>query len=88
MENLWIEIVDGHPVNHPYLESNLLAAYPEWAGVVPASKFAPFVRVTPPTDAIVERVEYQFIDGVWTDVFVTRPIVFPEPGSSDPDQNQ
>ena len=75
MENLWIEIIDGQPVNHPYLESNLLAAYPEWNGVVPTTQFAPFVRIEPPVDAIVERVEYQLVDGVWTDVFYTVPII-------------
>ena len=69
MESLWIEIVNGQPVNHPQLESNLLAGYPEWNGVIPLDRFAPFVRVDPPADKIVTRVEYQLVDGVWTDVF-------------------
>jgi hypothetical protein len=69
MENLWIEIVDGQPTNHPYFESNLFAAFPEWNGVIPLDRFASFVRVEPPVDKIVTGVEYQLVNGVWTDVF-------------------
>jgi hypothetical protein len=69
MENLWIEIINGQTVNHPYLESNLLQACPEWNGVVPLDRFAPFIRREPPPDKIVISVEYQLVDGVWTDVF-------------------
>lgn len=69
MENLWIEIIDGAPVNHPYFESNLFDAFPEWNGVVPLDRFAPFVRQEQPLDKIVVRAEYQLVDSVWTDVF-------------------
>lgn len=79
MKNLWIEIIDGVPVNHPYFESNLFAAFPEWNEVVPLDRFAPFVRVEQPLDKIVIGVEYQLVNGVWTDVFECTDIPTEEP---------
>jgi hypothetical protein len=53
MENLYIQIVDGAPVNHPALESNLIDAL----GSVP-SNWAPFTRLAP-TDFNVTLGVYQ-----------------------------
>jgi hypothetical protein len=67
--NLYIQIENGQPINHPALEENLLYAFPD--GI--PSNWEPFVRVAPPVLGDYEtfddpHVTYEKIDGVWTDV--------------------
>ena len=67
--NLYIQIEDGQPVNHPAVEDNLVQAF----GEVPAH-WEPFVRVEHPTLGEFEkwgdpRFTYEKVDGVWTDVY-------------------
>ena len=73
MENLWIRLFDGRPLNNPVTETNLLHAF----GKVPAD-YVPFLRVE--CDAIAGIFQdvscsYQNIDGVWRDVWtvIDRP---------------
>lgn len=66
--NLYIQIENGQPVNHPSLEENLIQAF----GEVPLN-WEPFVRIAPPVLGDYEtfddpHVVYEKIDGVWTDV--------------------
>jgi hypothetical protein len=71
--NLYIQIENGYPINHPALEDNLVSVF----GKVP-DDWEPFIRVTNPcleNNALVllqETPEYQKISGVWTDVWFTR----------------
>lgn len=71
---LYIQVENGQPVNHPALEENIVDAF----GAVP-DNWEPFVRVQNPilTDDTVVLLEptptYQKVDGVWTDVWYTRP---------------
>jgi hypothetical protein len=71
---LHIKVVDGLPTGHPAFEVNLLDAF----GEVPAD-WEPFVRVPDPrfTDKTIELEHptpvYRKIDGVWYDVWYTRP---------------
>ena len=72
--NLFIQIEDGQTVNHPALEDNLIQAF----GAVP-DHWAQFVRVERPIPGVYEILEYnqptyQKVDGVWTDVWLLRPM--------------
>ena len=76
--NLYIQTENGQPVNHPAFESNLIAAF----GGVP-DHWKPFVRVERPTLGVYEVLEsqdaaYEFVDGVWTDVWTVRPMTAEE----------
>ena len=71
---LYIQTENEQTVNHPALESNLIAAF----GGVP-DHWKPFVRVERPTFGVYEILEseqpaYQMVDGVWTDVWTVRPM--------------
>lgn len=72
MTNLYIQVVDGLPFQHPILENNLLEAYPGIDLEDEASGFVKFVRVAPPVLGPYEKnqtVTYELVDGVYTDVF-------------------
>ena len=72
IENLYIRIENGIPVNHPVLESNLLQLF----GEIPNNYFT-FKRNTRPTSdtygpykkVVGETATYQFVDGIWQDVW-------------------
>lgn len=71
---LYIETKDGQTVNHPAFEDNLIQAF----GSIP-DNWEPFTRVERPVPDVYEVLEsneptYQKIDGVWTDVWVLRPM--------------
>jgi len=70
--NLYIQIENGLPINHPAYDDNLIEAF----GSIP-SNWEPFVRVERPIPKIYEVLEdgdptYQKINGVWTDVWPIR----------------
>lgn len=76
--NLYIEIKDGQPVNHPAYESNLIQAF----DFIP-SNWEPFLRVERPSLQLYEILEseeptYQKVNGVWTDVWAVRPMTSDE----------
>ena len=69
---LYIQVENGNTVNHPALEENLFQAF----GEIP-DNWKPFIRVSSPTLGIYEVLEsqnptYEFVDGVWTDVWHKR----------------
>ncbi len=71
--DLFIQVRDGLPVNHPAFKTNLIDAF----GAVPED-WEPFIRIPDPTHAdnsiVLEHSEpvYQKIDGVWRDVWYYR----------------
>lgn len=68
--NLYIEIENGQPKNHPALEENLLQAF----GSVP-DNWISFIRVEQPVIGIYEiydGVTYELIEGSYTDVHHVR----------------
>ena len=71
---LYIQVENGLPVNHPAVEENLIQAF----SAVPEN-WEPFVRVEDPTRTnktiVLTQPEpvYQKVDGVWCDVWLTRP---------------
>lgn len=71
--NLFIQVRDGLPINHPAYELNLLDAF----GKVP-DDWEPFIRVPNPaaenSSILLTHPEpvYRKIDGVWQDVWFYR----------------
>jgi hypothetical protein len=66
--DLYIQVVDGQPVNHPALKENLLDAL----GEVPTG-WEPFIRIPAPYQIYKklasEIPEYKKVDGVWLDLW-------------------
>jgi hypothetical protein len=76
--NLYIQIENGQPINHPAFEENLIYAL----GSVP-SNWEPFVRVERPIPTVYQVLDsqdptYQKVDGVWTDVWSLRDMTADE----------
>ncbi len=76
--NLYIEIENGQPKNHPALEENLLQAF----GAIP-SHWMPFERIEKPQLEIYdvldqEEPEYQLVDGIYKDVWMVHPMTAEE----------
>lgn len=70
--NLYIEIENGLPINHPALEENLLQAF----GEIPVH-WESFLRVERPILAAYQTLdtqdpEYLLVENVWTDVWSIR----------------
>jgi len=76
--NLYIEIEDGQPKNHPTYGDNLV----QYFGNIP-NNWEPFVRVDRPVPGVYQILEnlesiYQKVDGVWTDVWNLRDMTISE----------
>jgi hypothetical protein len=75
--NLYIQIKNNQPFEHPAFEENLLQAF----GTVP-EHWEPFVRVQCPVPTIYQNVDeeptYQKINGVWTDNWNLRDMTSEE----------
>ena len=76
--NLYIQIENDKPSNHPALEDNLIQAF----GAVP-DNWEPFVRVALPNPDVYEVLEsqdpvYAKVNGVWTDVWALRSMTSEE----------
>jgi len=78
---LFIRIKDGQPFEHPILGDNFRQAFPDIDTDNLPPEFAKFVRVEPPLLRMYEKnqtVSYQFIDGVWTDIFTCEQMTAEE----------
>ena len=67
--NLFIQIINSQPINHPVLEENLVQVY----GSVPEG-WEVFIRTSPPPIGPYQRLNlevttYEKINGVWTDIW-------------------
>lgn len=75
--NLFIEIEDGRPKNHPAYEDNLIQAF----GSIP-SHWESFTRVERPTcgayEVLTAEPTYEKVNGVWTDVWHKRDMTTEE----------
>lgn len=73
---LYIQIVDGHPQDHPILADNFKLAFPDVnINELPADRFAKFIRVAPPelrTFEVYEGVSYRWVGDVVKDVHSVR----------------
>lgn len=72
--DLYIQVRDGLPINHPAYKANLIDAFDN----VP-NDWEPFIRVDNPTNSdpnlVLEHPTpvYRKVDGVWKDVWYARP---------------
>jgi hypothetical protein len=74
---LYIQLVDGAPHEHPILGDNFRAAFPDVDPEnLPADRFARFVRVHHPEVKTFEVAEltYDWVDGVVKDIWTIRPM--------------
>jgi len=73
---LYIQIHDGQPHEHPIFADNFKLAFPDVnVNELPADRFAKFIRVdapVPETYEVYEGVTYQWVDGVVKDVHSVR----------------
>ena len=77
MTQLFIRLQDGVPFEHPILEDNFKAAFPDVDVDNLPSTFAKFVRVAPPVvgvHKVYEGVAYDRDGDVSTDVHHVRPM--------------
>lgn len=74
--NLFIRILDGEPFEHPILEDNFRAAYPDVDIDNLPPEFARFQRVERPETGVYEvsTVSYEWVDGLVSDVWTLRPM--------------
>jgi len=76
--NLYIEIENGQPKNHPAFEDNLIAAF----GSVP-EHWKPFERIVKPTLGVyevwtTETSTYDLVDSIYKDVWHKRSMTVEE----------
>lgn len=72
---LYIQIRDGQPHEHPIFGDNFRQAFPDVDPEnLPADRFAKFIRVQPPEVATYEVAEstYGWVDGVVKDIWTVR----------------
>jgi hypothetical protein len=72
---LYIQIRDGQPHEHPIFADNFRAAFPDVDTENLPDTFAKFIRVDQPvvdTYEVYEGVTYQWVDGVVKDVHLVR----------------
>lgn len=74
---LYIQIRDGQPHEHPIFADNFREAFPDVDTENLPDTFANFIRVdqpVPDTYEVYEGVSYQWVDGVVKDVHSVRPM--------------
>ncbi len=74
---LYIQIRDGQPHEHPIFAANLCAAFSDINTANLPDTFAKFIRVDPPaisTYEVYEGVTYEWFDGIVKDVHSVRPM--------------
>ena len=75
---LYIQIRDGQPHEHPIFADNFKQAFPDVdVNNLPADRFAKFIRVEQPAVGlyeVYEGVTYEWVDGVVKDVHSVRPM--------------
>jgi hypothetical protein len=74
---LYIQIRDGQPHEHPIFADNFRAAFPDVDTANLPDTFAKFIRVDAPvldTYEVYEGVTYQWVDGIVKDVHSVRPM--------------
>ena len=84
---LYIQIRDGQPHEHPIFADNFKLAFPDVdVNNLPEDRFAKFIRVAQPeigTYEVYEGVSYQWVDGVVKDVHSVRPMTDGERAAKD-----
>jgi hypothetical protein len=76
-ENLFIQIRNGGPFEHPVTESNLRLFYPDFDDNNPPEGFVRFIRNPEPSIGPFQTLVgayYEKVDGVWQDVYHIRDL--------------
>jgi hypothetical protein len=79
--NLYIQLQNGEPINHPIVEENLRQAFPELDLNNLPETFARFERVPAPGIGVYEVGEgstYEWVDGIVKDVHHVRAMTAEE----------
>lgn len=79
--NLYIQLENGQPVNHPIMEDNLRQAFPEMDLNNLPETFARFERITSPEVGVYEVSEgttYEWVDGIVKDIHHIRAMTLEE----------
>lgn len=74
---LFIQIRDGQPYEHPIIGSNFRQAFPRVDVNNLPPQFARFERIPQPKPGVyevIEGVSYQWVDGIVKDVWAVRPM--------------
>jgi len=83
---LYIQIRDGQPFEHPIFADNFREAFPDVDTENLPDTFAKFIRVdqpVPDTYEVYEGVTYQWVDGAVKDVHSVRPMTDEERAAKD-----
>lgn len=84
---LYIQIRNGEPYEHPIFGDNFKMAFPDVdVNSFPTDKFAKFIRVAPPeldTYEVYEGVTYKWVGDVVKDVHTVRPMTDEERAVKD-----
>lgn len=83
---LYIQIRDGQPFEHPIFADNFRQAFPDIDTNNLPDTFAKFIRVdapVPDTYEVYDGVTYQWVDGVVKDVHSVRPMTDEERAAKD-----
>ena len=76
--DLYLQVVDSKPVDHPVTKGNLELLFPDHDfSIGGPSDYVTFRRAEEPIPGPYERVEgptYGIVDGVWTDVWTVIPL--------------
>ena len=84
---LYIQIRDGQPFEHPIFADNFKMAFPDVnINELPADQFAKFIRVdapVPDTYEVYEGVTYQWVDDIVKDFHNIRPMTDEERAAKD-----
>ena len=78
---LYIQVKDGKPFEHPIVADNFRQAFPHIDTNNLPPEFARFVRVQPPAVGLFEvcnECVYELVDGVYTDIHNVRPMTAEE----------
>jgi len=78
---LYIQIKDGQPVDHPIFGENFRQAFPDIDVENLPPTFAKFERIAEPAGGVFEVVEgpsYEWVDGVVTDIWNIRQMTAEE----------
>lgn len=84
--NLYIQIRDGQPYEHPIMEDNFLAAFPHIDLNNLPPEFAKFERVSLPLLGqyeVYEGVRYEWFNGLVKDVHIVRAMTDQEKTAYD-----
>jgi hypothetical protein len=83
---LYIQIRDGHPHEHPIFADNFREVFPDVDTDNLPDTFAKFIRVDQPAIGVYEvyeGVSYQWVEGVVKDVHSVRPMTDEECAAKD-----